>query len=700
MSVISGLTCEPFLSMFLSNATKGYRTFSMSPFQPVNGPFYEQTNQFLDDRMSSDYSDETDDELDSAADYFFEHTDHQNDQSHSSSSPIADTIKINPVSFSSFVANLSPNFKFIDPAHFDSQYYSEHSSNGGYDSKINYVDNSYMGGQGSSSSYFEPLPPPYSDSSPENDHVQAPHHHIPEAPLEDESDYDDSLIVHDWGSGRFFDSQRLSSLSANNQTNQDKNYIIYQNPTESDGHQSNPTQQNHYQETGHADPKLTIEPERGRTYDHVITSDDRTTQSDINDQSSKLAPFEPKSAINYNPNENLTFEQFYTDIPLGQDDILVTSDVNSVTAGPVIRYADPPNPADPKLTSDTRTKDDLFPVFNFQDDLAVSEGPELRPTVQHESPPLSVNVGMGGFNDWYDDYLKSTGNLKVDEPRKNETIPPDSKLSVNYAGPASSGNFKFDLSANVQEIPNNQPITDKPIIFFDDNWSDSSTSSYEYNGDAGNENIKADNLSDRSTVRPLILLPRSKPLNYTAIKLSSSNWDEHTEDKTKLKDNEDGKDFYPHQYNIEIRKRIRTTVKPTRGPVHWDSEADKDGMTVHEGRERHIDKELEDSKYRLLEHKEEEHWHEKKWHKEGLAEEYLDGIALPVEVGPSPTRIKETREEATARKNSKIPGYARPMRPKASRQEIDDHFAIPSPGFRVNRKFVDWVKNDVGQTVS
>ena len=80
---------------------------------------------------------------------------------------------------------------------------------------------------------------------------------------------------------------------------------------------------------------------------------------------------------------------------------------------------------------------------------------------------------------------------------------------------------------------------------------------------------------------------------------------------------------------------------------------------------------------------------------QGLAEEYVDGVAVPTQIGPPPG-VPETPEEKHARENSHLPSYARPMDPGASTAEIHDHFAIPSPGFRVNQKFEDWVAKDVG----
>lgn len=68
---------------------------------------------------------------------------------------------------------------------------------------------------------------------------------------------------------------------------------------------------------------------------------------------------------------------------------------------------------------------------------------------------------------------------------------------------------------------------------------------------------------------------------------------------------------------------------------------------------------------------------------------------MEVKVSQSPSNIKESKEEQEARRNNPLPGYAQMMHPKATKDEIDDHFAIPSRGFRVNRKFVDWVENEV-----
>jgi hypothetical protein len=160
--------------------------------------------------------------------------------------------------------------------------------------------------------------------------------------------------------------------------------------------------------------------------------------------------------------------------------------------------------------------------------------------------------------------------------------------------------------------------------------------------------------------------------------------------KSHAQDLEDNDNYYPHQYNIEIRKRFK-------GPVEYAKEKDKDKNHVREGREKHIDKELETNKYRNTEHKEEEHWHEKKWRKEDMKEEYIDGKpvkGLKVQVAPKYKAV-ESKEEKEARLNSNIPYYAQQLDPESTKVEIEQHFAIPSPGFRVDKTFESWVKKEI-----
>lgn len=166
----------------------------------------------------------------------------------------------------------------------------------------------------------------------------------------------------------------------------------------------------------------------------------------------------------------------------------------------------------------------------------------------------------------------------------------------------------------------------------------------------------------------------------------------------------DTKDPFPHQYNIEIRKRrkkvdIRKNKVPgPRGPVHFltsDDTTMDNGKGVREGREKHVDRDLEMNKYRMVENKAEEHWHEKKWHKEDLKEEYVDGKPVPVKLQIKPKFVKRDKKEEEAVQESKLPFYARSLGPLASKQQVDQHFAIPSPGFRVDQAFESWVKKDV-----
>ena len=169
-------------------------------------------------------------------------------------------------------------------------------------------------------------------------------------------------------------------------------------------------------------------------------------------------------------------------------------------------------------------------------------------------------------------------------------------------------------------------------------------------------------------------------------------------------------EVFPFQYNIEIRKR-RKEVPSTwykqvtgsdggpRGPVHFMSAAATSGQQaakgVHEGREKHVDRDLEVNKYHMLENREEEHWHEKKWQKEDLKEEYVDGKPVRVRVHVRPKYQGQSEQEKQAIKESRLPFYARPLDADTSKDLVDVHFAVPSPGFRVDRTFESWVLKKV-----
>ena len=142
----------------------------------------------------------------------------------------------------------------------------------------------------------------------------------------------------------------------------------------------------------------------------------------------------------------------------------------------------------------------------------------------------------------------------------------------------------------------------------------------------------------------------------------------------------DDPNHFPHQYAIEIRWKDKKNVKQN-----------VDGGPIDEGqRVLHSDKELEDSKYRLFEHKEEEHWHEKQWLNELLKKGYINGKPIPMAaIVPPPVHVFPSGEVGP------LPPYARPMADGSTLQQIDQHFAIPTKSFRINQRFVDWAQNEI-----
>ena len=143
-------------------------------------------------------------------------------------------------------------------------------------------------------------------------------------------------------------------------------------------------------------------------------------------------------------------------------------------------------------------------------------------------------------------------------------------------------------------------------------------------------------------------------------------------------DSNDDPNFYPHQYAIEIRWK-------NKDDVHYDVAAPQGD---HGDRELHSSKELDHARHRKYKHEEEEHWHEKKWLKEGLRKAYLNGQPIPI------TIVKPTLKLPDG-DFSPMPLYAQPLPNGATLDQINQHFAIPTPNFRVNNRFMEWAKNAI-----
>ena len=150
--------------------------------------------------------------------------------------------------------------------------------------------------------------------------------------------------------------------------------------------------------------------------------------------------------------------------------------------------------------------------------------------------------------------------------------------------------------------------------------------------------------------------------------------------KEDLESNDDPH-FYPHQYAIEIRWKDRNNI-------HYNLDAPKGSVG---DREMHSSKELDHARHRKYKHEEEEHWHEKKWLKEGLRKAYLNGKPLPVRI------VKPTLKLPNG-DFSPLPIYAQPLPDGMTLDQINQHFAIPTPNFRVNNRFMEWTKNSIPLT--
>ena len=185
--------------------------------------------------------------------------------------------------------------------------------------------------------------------------------------------------------------------------------------------------------------------------------------------------------------------------------------------------------------------------------------------------------------------------------------------------------------------------------------------------------------------KKVIELPRTLKRNFVHFKAAQS-LPLMNETTSETQNNESGDSLRPHQYNIEVRKRSYNSG--LRGPVHFlASNGTEKGL--HEGREKHVDRDLEISKYRMIENREEEHWHDKDWHKEDLQEAYTDGVPAPVE-----SRVRPQFQRDLGNEERNLPFYARTIVQGTNRKEVDEHFAIPSRGFRVDESFKNWVRRN------
>ncbi|XP_053202363.1 uncharacterized protein LOC128387209 [Panonychus citri] len=140
-------------------------------------------------------------------------------------------------------------------------------------------------------------------------------------------------------------------------------------------------------------------------------------------------------------------------------------------------------------------------------------------------------------------------------------------------------------------------------------------------------------------------------------------------------------DTIPFQYNVEIRSRKNLKVK-----------ADPESLSSSE-------------RYKKHEQKEEEHWHEKKWTKTGRFE--LSQFSDQGSVVAGDDSEDNQDEQNKGRKQKKIKAKRRKKKKmkkvKKEESHFDDllhdedggHFDIPSKGFRINKRFVDWTENKI-----
>uniref|UniRef100_T1KU03 Uncharacterized protein n=1 Tax=Tetranychus urticae TaxID=32264 RepID=T1KU03_TETUR len=110
-------------------------------------------------------------------------------------------------------------------------------------------------------------------------------------------------------------------------------------------------------------------------------------------------------------------------------------------------------------------------------------------------------------------------------------------------------------------------------------------------------------------------------------------------------------DIFPHQYNVEIRSRKKFKLNQPDSSLA--------------------------EQFKKHEEKEEEHWHEKKWTKMGsfqVSSQFADQL-----------------EKRKRKKASHVDHDSEII------DENDDHFDIPSKGFRINKRFIDWAERKVDE---
>lgn len=156
------------------------------------------------------------------------------------------------------------------------------------------------------------------------------------------------------------------------------------------------------------------------------------------------------------------------------------------------------------------------------------------------------------------------------------------------------------------------------------------------------------------------------------------------------------KEITPHQYQIQVRWNNSSSVESPPSNLSSSSSSRRKGKDAKLNAEQTVllDKMKERVRDRLFEHREEEHWHDKKWLKAGKKQRLVAGKWVVVPIA------------STARNNFDYGPHAHeretPIKDQLSneptKEEMEKHFAIPTPNFRQNPKFVDWVKKDVDMT--
>lgn len=146
-------------------------------------------------------------------------------------------------------------------------------------------------------------------------------------------------------------------------------------------------------------------------------------------------------------------------------------------------------------------------------------------------------------------------------------------------------------------------------------------------------------------------------------------------------DREEENDVTPHQYQIQVR---------------WNNSSSSERLprTMQGSGDAVLDRMRENVRDRAFEHREEEHWHDKHWERAAKRRRLVAGKWVIVPIQPPPPLPAGSLDYGPNANQRETP-IGNQLSNFPSREETEQHFAIPTPNFRQNPKFVEWVQSDV-----